>query len=225
MAKIFAAALAGMGLMFDVGASLAASFDCGKAKGKIEKAICSDAALSDLDEYLGRYYGGAAETLKDGAACLKADQRVWVKTVRDACGAKVDCLKDAYLKRLGTLDNLQPGVTQLKNIELPKVQRLITAVPPAADSVPGKPGKPMRASGKMVYETNDIYNMGYAVKPDGGKPTAFIFEMDLGSSPTHEAVRALTEQTGNARFEVRGFVSSEGGFDQNQCRYVYLQSE
>ena len=82
----------------------------------------------------------------------------------------------------------------------------------------------MRVSGKMVYETNDIYNQGYAVKPDGGKPKAFIFDMDFGSSPTHETVRALTEQNDNARYEVRGSLSMEGGetgFDPNQCRYVY----
>ncbi len=222
MTKILIVALTGVGLMFGASAATAASFDCAKAKSKIEKAICADKSLSDLDEYLGRYYGGAAGTLKDGASCLKADQRVWVKTVRDACGTNTACLKDAYLKRLGTLDNLQPGVTQLKNVELPKVPMMITAIPAAADSVQAKPGKPMRVSGKMVYETNDIYNMGYAVKPDGGKPTAFIFEMDFGSSPTHETVQALTTQTGNARFEVRGFVSVEGSFDDAQCRYVYL---
>jgi uncharacterized protein len=202
----------------------AASFNCAKAKSKIEKAICSDQNLSNLDEYLGRYYGGAAETLKDGAACLKSDQRAWVKTKRDACGPKVACLTKAYLDRLATLDGLQPGVTALKNVELPRVPSLITAIPPAADSVPAKPGKPMRASGKLVYETNDIYNQGYAVKPDGGKAKAFIFDMDFGSSPTHETVKALTEQTGNARYEVRGSLSMEGGdtgFDPNQCRYLY----
>ena len=222
MTKIFAGVLAGIGLIAGVDVSGAASFDCAKATSKVEKAICSQQALSDLDEYLGRYYGGAAETLMDGAACLKADQRDWVKTVRDACGAKVDCLKDAYLKRLGTLDNLQPGASQLKNVELPKVPLLITAIPAAADSVAAKLGRPMRVSGKMVYETNDIHNMGYAVKLQDSKPSAFIFEMDIGSSPTHETVQGLFEQTGKAVFEVRGFVSSEGGFDQNQCRYVYL---
>lgn len=204
------------------GTGHAASFDCARAKSKIEKAICADPLLSDLDENLGHYYGGAAETLRDGASCLKADQRVWVKTVRDACGAKTACLKDAYLNRLGALDNLQPGVTQLKNIDLPNVPVMITAIPAAADTVPGKPGKPLRISGKIVYEMNDINNMGFAVKPEGGKAAAFIFEIDLDSSPTHAAVRSITEQTGNARFEVRGFSTPEGGFDDAQCRYVYL---
>ncbi len=221
MAKFFAA-IVSVGFLFDVGAAHAASFDCAKAKSKTEKAICADQSLSDLDEYLGHYYGGAAETLRDGASCLKADQRDWVKTVRDACGVKADCLKDAYLKRLGALDNLQPGASQLKNIDLPSVPLMITAIPAAADTVPGKPGKPLRVSGKIVHEMKDINNMGFAVKPEGGKAAAFIFEMDFDSSPTHEAVRAITEQTGNARFEVRGYATRDGGFDDAQCRYVYL---
>ncbi len=207
-----------------VNSSGAASFDCAKARNKIEKAICSDDNLSNLDEYLGRYYGGAAETLKDGVACLKSDQRTWVKTKRDACGPKVACLTSVYLGRLAMLDGLQPGVTALKNVELPRVPTLITAIPPAADSVAAKPGKSMRASGKLVYETKDIYNQGYAVKPDGGKPKAFIFDMDFGSSPTHDTVQALTAQADNSRYEVHGSLSMEGGetgFDPNQCRYLY----
>lgn len=219
MAKLFLATLC---VALSSAAVHAASFDCAKAKGSIEKAICADETLSNLDEYLGNYYGGASEALHDGTSCLKADQRTWVKKVRDACGTKTDCLQKAYLERLGTLDTLQPGVTQLKNIELPHVPVMITAIPAAADTVPGKPGEPLAISGKIVHETADMNNMGFAVKPEGGKAAAFIFDMDIGSSPTHEAVRAIAEQTGNARFEVRGFSTPEGGFDDAQCRYVYL---
>jgi uncharacterized protein len=222
MSKGLAILFAGVGVMSGIGAAQAASFDCAKAKSKIEKAICADQTLSDYDEYLGRYYGGAAETLKDGADCLKTEQRVWVKTVRDLCGAKSNCLKDVYLKRLGALDYLQAGVTQLKNVELPKVPMLVTAIPAGIDTVPAKPSKPMRVSGTLVYETTDIYNQGYGVKPEGGKAAAFIFDMDFGSSPTHETIKALTEQNGGARYEVRGYRSIEGGFDDSLCRYVYL---
>jgi uncharacterized protein len=219
--KIVALALASLVFCGGSVSVQAASFDCAKAKGKIEKAICADQSLSNLDEYLGRYYSGASEALKDGAACLKTDQRAWVKTVRDACGTKTACLKDAYLKRLGTLDNLQPGVSQLKNIDLPRVPALVTTLPPAVDSLPAKPGKVMKVAGKLVYEIDDIYNQGYGVKPAGGKSAAFIFDMDFGSSPTHEIVKELTEQGGNARYEVRGYLSLEGGFDAGQCRYIY----
>jgi hypothetical protein len=48
-----------------------ASFDCAKAVSKIEKAICADPELSNLDEYPGRYYAGALESAK-GAAPSKA---------------------------------------------------------------------------------------------------------------------------------------------------------
>ena len=198
--------------------AFAASFACGKAKGKIEKAICADPVVSDLDEYMGRYYAGAVEALNDGAACLKADQRAWVKRVRDACGADGKCLAKVYLARLSVLDGLQPGMNQLKNIDLPSGPVLISAIPASPEVTAGK-GKPLAKSGKIVQEINDINNMGIAVKPKGGKAAAFIFEMDIGSSPTHELVNSLIDQPGV--FEVRGMSTPQGGFDDGQCRYVY----
>jgi uncharacterized protein len=222
MMKLVMSALAGASLMAGTGAAKAASFDCARAKSKIEKAICADKQLSDLDEYLGHYYGGAAETLKDGASCLKADQRDWVKTVRDACGTRAACLENAYLKRLATLDNLQPGASQLKDFELPSVPVMITAIPREADTLPGKAGRPMSRRGKIVFEQVDRDNMGYAVKGVDGAAHAFVYDIDIGNSPTHDTVVGLTEQTGNAQFEVRGFSTPEGGFAVNQCRYVYL---
>ena len=44
-----------LGLLWSAGAA-AASFPCEKAQTRIEKAICADKEVSDLDEYLGRYY-------------------------------------------------------------------------------------------------------------------------------------------------------------------------
>lgn len=217
--------LAGVGLMLFSHAASAASFDCAVASTRIEKAICADAALSELDEYLGRYFAGASETLKDGAACLKSEQRQWLKTVRNNCKLDAACLKDVYLNRLAALDGLQPGASQLKNIELPKTPILVTAIPPSADFGDAKAGKTKRVAGKLVHEGTDINNMGYAVKPengpDGSKAEAFVFDMDIGASPTHEAVRAIIDQNDNAIYEVRGQATADGQFNTGQCRYIY----
>src|SRR5574341_293689 len=110
----------------------AASFDCAKAQSRVEKLICADAEVSTLDEYLGRYYFAARETLREAAPCLAADQKQWLSGVRNAC-ADAGCLKKAYLERLGELHPLQPGVTALKNVELPRVPALEWIIPPAAD--------------------------------------------------------------------------------------------
>ncbi len=42
----------------------AASFDCGKAKTRVEKLICANAELSKLDEQLSREYKAALERSK-----------------------------------------------------------------------------------------------------------------------------------------------------------------
>lgn len=57
----------------------AASFDCAKARTKVEKLICKDPQLSRQDEDLAKAYGEALK-LWDGkiAAYVKINQRGWV---------------------------------------------------------------------------------------------------------------------------------------------------
>jgi len=57
----------------------AASFDCAKARSKVEKLICKDPQLSRQDEDLAKAYGEALK-LWDGqiAAYVKLTQRGWV---------------------------------------------------------------------------------------------------------------------------------------------------
>src|SRR5574341_2609535 len=117
--------------------------------------ICADAEVSTLDEYLGRYYFAARQTLREAAPCLAADQKQWLSSVRNAC-ADAGCLRKAYLERLSELHPLQRGVTSLRNVELPSVAQLAWIIPPAADDVaaPPKPAaKPLVARGRLV---NDV---------------------------------------------------------------------
>ena len=55
-------------------AALAQSFDCKKAQTRVEKVICADTALSELDEHLGRYYAAGRTELEGAASCLQTDQ-------------------------------------------------------------------------------------------------------------------------------------------------------
>jgi uncharacterized protein len=57
----------------------AASFDCAKARAKVEKLICKDPQLSRQDEDLAKAYGEALK-LWDGqiAAYVKMNQRGWL---------------------------------------------------------------------------------------------------------------------------------------------------
>lgn len=83
-------------------AAQAASFDCAKARAKIEKAICADKDLSALDEHmaaaykkqLGAWQGSIAEYVRN-------DQREFNTMLRQAGGSEtqddIDCAK-AYVK-------------------------------------------------------------------------------------------------------------------------------
>lgn len=104
----------------------AADFDCKLATTKIEKLICSDATVSQLDADLGVayrnrdlwdynklnywYYGddrheniGSYNKWKTG---YKAAQRRWLKEVRNAC-TTTDCLVKAYRARITDINGQQ----------------------------------------------------------------------------------------------------------------------
>ena len=197
-----------------------ASFDCAKAGTAVEKTICGDAELSSLDEHLSRYYAVALEQAGAGAACLKGDQRSWVKTIRNPCGADAQCLTAAYLQRLAALDGFQPGASALKNIELPPAPVLVATLPPEADTVAGKANTPLEMRGQLVWELDDINNMGFAVKPAKGQARAFVYDMSIGGG-AHDVIRTLIETESGTQFLVRGIATAEGGFDDGQCRMVY----
>jgi uncharacterized protein len=199
----------------------AASFNCAKAKSKIEKAVCSDPKLSQFDEDLNRYYTTALDALKDGASCLKSDERAWVKAVRDKCGPKADCLSNGYLGRLATLDSLQPGMSAIKYVELPTAPSLIAAIPPETEPVPSHSKKTFEMSGHLVHEASDKNNMGYAVKPAKGAARAFVYDMSIGNSANHQIVADAIAQEPTSRFMVRGTLADDGGFADDKCRFVY----
>src|SRR5688572_23024786 len=70
-------------LTWSAPAAAAASFDCTKAQSRVEKAICADAEVSALDEYLARYYSAARSRLGRAAECMRSDQMQWLRAVRN----------------------------------------------------------------------------------------------------------------------------------------------
>jgi uncharacterized protein len=78
-----------------------ASFDCAKAKTKIDKLICSDARLSEADEKLNAAY---KEVLAKSPVPedTKQEQLEWVKQSRNTC-KDADCLQQAYTSRISDL--------------------------------------------------------------------------------------------------------------------------
>lgn len=95
----------------------AASFDCAKAGKKVEKIICSDEKLSDMDDSLNSLY----REYLNGAAnpeLLKNEQRTWISKRRNNCG-DVRCLREAYADRIADLKKINDGpVCNIHDVQL-----------------------------------------------------------------------------------------------------------
>lgn len=89
-------------------AASAASFDCAKASTTIEKTICSDERLSELDAQLGQSYKKSFSD-QEKAEAVKTAQRIWIAVVRNKC-QDTTCLKRAYAERIKDLDGPAPLV-------------------------------------------------------------------------------------------------------------------
>jgi len=200
----------------------AASFACEKAQSRVEKAICADAELSQLDEYLARYYGGARAGLGGGAACLAADQRRWLSATRNAC-ADAACLKKAYLERLGELDPLQPGASALRNLELPRVPALVWIIPPAQDNVaaPPKPNAlPLEVRGELF---DDLANGdGFVLR--GAQGSTLLVMLMFLEPETAQRLTVLSKMP-NVSYLARGSAATNSSgrihYEPSRCVFLY----
>ena len=186
----------------------AASFDCGKASSAVEKLICGNGKLSELDDHLGRYYATARAELGAGKSCLAAQQRAWLKW-RNACN-DASCLEQLYLQRLAELDPLQPGAGALKNVELPSVKSLVWIIPPAEDQVAAPRPKvmtPFTVTGRLLDEVAN--GDGFVIQDSqGGKHPLLLLMFITKSSGVR--LETLAHQP-DALYEASG--SSEAAAD------------
>jgi uncharacterized protein len=211
-----------LGLLWS-GAAAAASFPCEKAQSRIEKAVCADAEVSQLDEYLGRYYQAARGTVREAGSCLAAEQRLWLSSVRNAC-QDAACLKKVYLARLGELHPMQPGASSLRNVALPAVPALVWIIPPAGDNVaaPQRPGaKPLVARGRVVNELEK--GDGFVLRTAEGATHILLLTMFF-DDPTVGYLNLFAKEPA-ATFLARGHgaTDSRGNvyFEPSRCVFLY----
>ena len=81
----------------------AASFDCSKAGSFIEKEICTNLVLSQLDDALGENYKlmMASDVGADTRAAQKAEQKAWLGR-RNQC-TDYACIEKIYRERVDAL--------------------------------------------------------------------------------------------------------------------------
>lgn len=81
----------------------AASFDCAKATTKVEKLICDNPTISELDDDLGKAYQEAINKANEKQKQrLVTEQKYWLKHTRNICTDE-PCFRQAYSSRLATL--------------------------------------------------------------------------------------------------------------------------
>ena len=82
----------------------AASFDCASAKRPMEHLICSDPALSKLDEEMAQAYAAKMAALSPaGQRTLTESQRSWLRMVDAACELELACVLEYYQYRTDKL--------------------------------------------------------------------------------------------------------------------------
>ncbi len=206
----------------------AASFDCTKARTRVERMICDDAQVSELDRRLAGYYAGAQQHFKDSGECLKRDQREWLRGVRNACGS-LECLKSAYLNRLAELDEVQPGVSAIRDFELPRSERrLISIVPPNGDAstIPPAASAPRELTGRYAFQVD----YGLTFIDERGRLYVLAGLLNQNVPPELEAlekqqVRLLARGrvlTGKPSMDsYPGLAAPDGEFDPHECVYLY----
>jgi len=100
--------------------AFAASFDCLQAKSPSEVAICSDDALSKLDEQLAAVYTSLKSKLSDSAQ-LESDQKIWFLN-RESCGSQVDCLTSITQARINELTQQESALTSSDSSSIASVK-------------------------------------------------------------------------------------------------------
>lgn len=106
-------------LVFSMTAA-AASFDCTKAASGVEKKVCVNPDLSQLDDALGGAYREALTAVaQTSKPTLIKEQRDWIRYVRNVCDNDT-CLTEAYRSRIALLQKNEKYLANRASCDLPE---------------------------------------------------------------------------------------------------------
>lgn len=153
----------------------AASFDCTKAKTKVENLVCNNKKLSELDVMLNATYR-RARVVSMNESALKRSQQAWLKT-RFLC-ASSECLEKLYLQRIEWLSR-QPRKPMHYKLVMSKndlVCRL--AIHTYNRHINEEFPPPPASSIQQGYPTHAPLEISPHWR-DGGEPGTWLAEVDL----------------------------------------------
>jgi uncharacterized protein len=106
-------ALALVAILFAAAPAHAADYaplNCAAAKSPTERTICGNYALGQLEARMATLYEWAPSFVAMGQrGDLQDAQRAFLKT-REACGANVGCIRNAYEGRIAQLQAVMAGI-------------------------------------------------------------------------------------------------------------------
>lgn len=108
MKGLVIAAFAGITALASTTPSEAASFNCNRRLTVTEAVICANPGLSNLDSEMAWKYRAALANYPALRSATKSRQVSWLGS-RNACGANVACLRNAYKSRIADLNLLDGG--------------------------------------------------------------------------------------------------------------------
>ncbi|MDE1183877.1 hypothetical protein [Paraburkholderia sp.] len=129
------------GVLLNAFAAHAASFDCARGHSAAERVICHDAALSSLDDQLGKLYRQARRTAPNRRAFTADSDAKWAW--REANCTDAACLTTWYTGRIADLQKLV-AETPARPQTQPQPQAQIQTPPqPAHAAVPAPAAHPV----------------------------------------------------------------------------------
>ena len=208
-------------LLAAAGPVLAASFECQRNDNRVERLICSDSVVSDLDEVMARFYAGAQSSLRDNAVCLKPDQQEWLRK-RNTC-KDIPCMDRVYRERLAELTPLQPGINLRRRMDVPEVPQLVGALAPEPDRVaaPAIASRPGAVTGQFFY---DDKQGAFVIREKSGQQTILLTDMMRGGDNATQ-FPVIEQVNKGATLSARGRLAVKNGgtpfFDRRHCVYLY----
>ncbi len=168
-------------MLFTMACAEAASFDCTKSQTIVEKTICQDRSLSELDTQLGQIYTEITQSLsRRDVEEVKKEQLAWLKTRTSSCsGIDAICLQKVYAHRIESLKTHFSQMVEQSQSPSHEVEilnkKINVAFPPLEFKIFWKERKGASSSWQAphgeislieIYSTKSLKCMQRLVKPD-----------------------------------------------------------
>lgn len=185
------------------------TFDCAKAQGVVEKAICADAGLAARDRQLAAVYKAATAKARGRLAdTLRADQRGWVKGRNDCWKANG---QETWITATWTVKTVKDCIDAQYRLRTSELQAVWRLLPPTTTSQACN-GNPANEVIVNAFATDPA-----TIRLERGDRTATLWQVGVPADSRFEGQNvALVRQAGGAK--VSWLDVNSGKTDELDCQ-------